>query len=720
MGDRQHLRRPACGRHFPDVVIMLISRRLSVGVVAAALIGTGLLAQQPPAPQTAPSDQSAVTFKVEVNYVEVDAAVFDRQGQFVPGLKREDFEVLEDGVHQDVSAFTQVDIPIDRPEPAPIQAKAPVETDVVTNAKPFDGRLYVIILDDKHTGALRSPLVKRAAQDFVSRYMAANDLAAVLSTSGQLDSTQEFTSNKRLLLRAVDRFMGQKLRSETEERLDAYQRQQQIPGNTATRVEDPLDMERGYHARMALDTLARISDWVGSIRGRRKAIVFFSEGIDYDIYNFQKREATTVQEKMRDVIAAATRSNVSIYSIDPRGLTMLADESINVSGGFPADPQLNLSLQSFQDSLRLGQNSLRSLSEETGGFAAVNQNDFNNAFSRVVKDNSAYYVLGYYPKNDRRDGRFRRIEVKVKGPGLEVRSRRGYTAPRGKAANPKPPSNDQTSPQVREALDSPLPMNGIKLRAVAMPFKGSPPNASIAVVVEADGRSFNFTEKDGKFISDFEVSTLAIDANGKIRGGDRSLVNFALKPENRPRFAETGVRVGTRLQLAPGRYQIRVAARESGSGRVGSLTYDLDVPDLTKGPLTMSGIALASASGQRTSTVKPDEELKAVLPGPAVALRDFPRGDELAFFAEVYDNDVKAPHVVDITTRVVSEDGRDVFKTSEERQSSELQGKPGGFGHTARLSTKEFAPGVYLLTVEARRRVDKSEPIGRTIPFRIH
>jgi VWFA-related protein len=699
---------------------MLISRRLSVGVVAAALIGTGLLAQQPPVSQTAPGDQSAVTFKVEVNYVEVDAAVFDRQGQFVDGLKREDFEVLEDGVRQDVSAFTQVDIPIDRPEPAPIQAKVPVETDVVTNAKPFDGRLYVIILDDKHTGPLRSPLVKRAAQDFVSRYMAANDLAAVLSTSGQLDSTQEFTSNKRLLLRAVDRFMGQKLRSETEERLDAYQRQQQIPGNTSSRVEDPLDMERGYHARMALDTLARISDWVGSIRGRRKAIVFFSEGIDYDIYDFQKREATTIQEKMRDVIAAATRSNVSIYSIDPRGLTMLADESINVSGGFPADPQLNLSLQSFQDSLRLGQNSLRSLSEETGGFAAVNQNDFSSAFSRVVKDNSAYYVLGYYPKNDRRDGRFRRIEVKVKGPGLEVRSRRGYTAPRGKAASPKAPANDQTSPQVREALDSPLPMNGIKLRAVAMPFKGSPPNASIAVVVEADGRSFNFTEKDGKFTSDFEVSTLAIDANGKIRGGDRSLVNFALKPENRPRFAETGVRVGSRLQLAPGRYQIRVAARESGSGRVGSLTYDLDVPDLTKGPLTMSGIALASASGLRTSTVKPDEELKAVLPGPAVALRDFPRGDELAFFAEVYDNDVKAPHVVDITTRVVSGDGRDVFKTSEERQSSELQGKPGGFGHTARVSTKEFAPGIYLLTVEARRRIDKSEPIGRTIPFRIH
>ena len=694
-------------------------RRFALGASVAALIVTSLVAQDAPPQQPPASDQPAVTFKVEVNYVEVDAAVFDRQKP-VLGLKRDDFEIFEDGVRQEISAFTQVNIPIDRPEPVPIQAKTVIEPDVVSNAKPFDGRLYVIILDDKQTQAFRAPLVKRAAEQFVSQYMAANDLAAVLSTSGQSASTQEFTSNKRLLLRAIDKFMGIKLRSETEERLDAYQRQQGIPGNSSTRIEDPIDMQRGYDARISLETLSKISDWVGSIRGRRKAIVYFSEGIDYNIYDFNKREATTIQERMRDVIAAATRSNVSIYSIDPRGLTSLADESINVSGGFPDDPSLNLSLQSFQDSLRISQDSLRSLSEETGGFAAVNQNDFSGAFQRVVQDNSSYYVLGYYPKNERRDGRFRRIEVKVKPPGLEVRSRRGYTAPRGKAPAQKAVPNDQTSAPVRELLDSPLPLNGIKLRAVAMPFKGSPPNASVALVIEADGHSFNFAEKDGKLLNDFEVSTLAIDSNGKIRGGDRSLVNFALKPENRTRFAETGVRVGTRIALPPGRYQIRVAARESGSGHLGSLTYDLDVPDLTGDPLTISGIAVASASGMRTATAKADEELKAVLPAPAVAAREFPRGDELAIFAEVYDNEVKTPHVVDITTRVVSEDGRDVFKTSEERQSTELQGKPGGYGHATRIQTKEFAPGVYLLTVEARSRQGKSEPVGRTIPFRIY
>lgn len=696
-------------------------RRIATGLVLAVVGGAAISAQQPQAPPPPPQDQSQVTFKVEINYVEVDAAVFDRQGAFVRDLARSDFEVLEDGVPQDVRAFTLVNIPIERAEPAPLQAKTVIEPDVVSNQRPFDGRLYVIILDDKHTAALRSAQVKRAAQQFISRYMADNDLAAVITTGGQAGATQEFTTNKRLLLRAVDTFIGQKMRSETEERLDEYQRQRSIPrSDSLTSVADPLDMQRGYDARVALETLSRISDWVGSIRGRRKAIVYFSEGIDYNIYDFNKREATTIQEKMRDVFASATRSNVSIYSIDPRGLTTMGEESINVSGGFPEDPQLNLSLQSFNDSLRFAQDSLRSLSEETGGFAAVNRNDFSDAFSRVVKDSSAYYVLGYYPKNDRRDGRFRKIEVKVKRPGVEVRSRRGYTAPRGKApAAPKTPAGDKTSPQVREALDSPLPLPGITLSVFAAPFRGAAPNTAVAVTVEAAGNDFGFEQKDGKYNSDFEVSTIAIDDQGKIRGGDRSVVNFALKPENLQRFTSTGVRVATRLQLPPGRYQLRVAARESGTGRVGSVNYDLDVPDFTKGPIGISGVAIAAASGLRVSTVKADEELKAVLPAPPVATREFPRGDELAVFAEIYDNDAKTPHVVDVTTTVVSEDGRNVFKTSEERQSSELQGKPGGYGHQARIALKDFAPGIYLLTVEAKSRAGNQPAVGRTVQFRV-
>jgi len=630
--------------------------------------------------------------------------------------------VREDGQPQEVNAFSLVDIPIERPE-QPLYSAHPIQADVVTNARPFDGRLYVLVLDDLHTGATRTVHVRKAAKQFIERYMGANDLAAVVHTSGRNDASQEFTSNKALLEASVDKFIGQKLRSQTLERLDAYQRQQSIPtgpsGSRPSRIDDPLDSERGFRAVRALTALQNISEWVGSIRGRRKAIVFLSEGIDYDVYDFQKRETTTIVDELREVIASATRSNVSIYAVDPRGLTNMGDDSIDVSGGFPDDPHLGLSMSSFNDELRLAQQSLRSLAEDTGGYASVSSNDFTTAWNRVVADNSAYYVLGYYPKNERRDGRFRKIDVRVKRDDVEVRARKGYTAPKGKAPAPKAPGDGKSSPELRQVLDSPVPLSGLTLRAYAVPFKGQAPNASIAIGIEAAGPDLNFTEKDGKFVDDFEVSAIAIDVQGKIRDGDRSLLNMGLKPETRARVAEQGLRIQTRLKLPPGKYQLRIGARETGGGRLGSLNYDLLVPDFASAPLTMSGIVLASATMQTMMTAKPDEELRTLLPAPATAHRDFPEGDTLALFAEVYDNDLKQPHKVDITTTVLTDDGRSVFSTNEERASTELQGKPGGYGHTAQVPLKGFAPGLYVLRVQATSRAGKDITVSRELPFRV-
>jgi VWFA-related protein len=695
----------------------------AVSLLAALTVRPG--AQQRPAEgQTGANDQPAVTFRAEVNYVEVDAGVFDKDGRFVSDLRRDDFEVLEDGVRQNVSAFSLVNLPIERAE-RPLFARQPIEPDVVSNAKPFDGRVYVIVLDDLQTAAGRTILVRRAARQFIEQAMAANDAAAIVYTSGRGEAGQDFTSNKRLLLASVDRFLGRKLRSQTLERLDEYQRQRALPSGSTqqgNRIGDPLDMQRGYDARATLDALKKISDYVSSIHGRRKAIVYLSEGIDYDIYNFNNRESTTILESMKDVIATATRSNVSIYAVDPRGLTQLADDSMEVSGGFPDDPSLNLSMQSFQDELRLSQMSLRTLAEDTGGYAAVNSNDFTKAWDRIVADNSSYYVLGYKPTNDKRDGRFRKIEVKLSREGLEVRTRKGYTAPRGKAPAPTAVTGsptDKASPELREALDSPLPLPALTLRAYAAPFKGAAPNASVAIGIEAEGADLAFTQKEGKFVNDIEMSAIAIDAGGKVRDGLRDVLNMGLKPETRARVVETGVRLQSRLKLPPGRYQLRLAAREVSGGRVGSVTQDLEVPDFTKEPLTMSGVVIASGQGQTILTAKADEELKGVLPVPATAMRTFRSGDALATFLEVYDNQPTPPHKVDITTSVLTDEGRVVFNTHEERESTELQGKAGGYGVTSQIPLAGFAPGLYVLKVEATSRAGKPVTVERQVPFRI-
>lgn len=704
----------------PACLVAPMSRYLSVLVLLLLAVPVAPRAQQPPS-DAGGAEQPAVTFRVEVNYVEVDVAVFDRQGRFVADLAREDFRILEDGAEQDITAYSLVSIPIERGVDQPLFATRQVPPDVATNAQPFEGRLYVIVLDDLHTAPFRTAQVRRAAKEFVERYMADNDLAAVVYTGGRSTAGQEFTSRKDLLLEAIDRFSGRKLRSTVMTRLEDYQRQRAIPFNEVTRLSDADEAERGRNALATLDVLQAITEWVGGIRGRRKAIVFLSEGIDYDVYDFQKRDASSIQDRMREIFAAAARSNVSIYAADPRGLTTMGDESIEVSGDFPEDQQLNLRPTSFLDELRLGQQNLRSLAEDTGGFAAVDTNAFADAWRRVVEDNSRYYVLGYYSTNDRRDGRFRKIDVQVVGrEGLQVRARKGYTAPRGKAKKEDPPpGNDKTSPELRLALDSPVPLPGVTLRAFAAPFRGEKPHASVAVGIEADGADLQFESKDGKFLNDLELSVIAIDAGGKVRGGDRSLLNMGLRPETRARVAQGGVRSHTRINLEPGRYQIRVAARESGAGRIGTINYDLEVPDYSKRALGMSGIVLTAVSAQQIMTVKPDEELQKVLPGPATARREFVPGDALALFVEVYDNVPTPPHTVDIKTSVLTDDGRVVFAAAEERSSTELEGRAGGYGHTAQIPLKGFAPGLYVLQVEARRRGDKEPPLIQQLPFRV-
>ncbi len=684
---------------------------VSIGLVVAfvaAVLAQGQPAQAPPG-----REQPAVTFKLDVNYVEVDAIVTDAQGHLVRDLTKDDFQVLEDGKPQPVSVFSLVDIPIERAE-RPLFKATPIERDVQSNAQPFNGRVYVLVLDDLHTNPLHSARVRQAARQFVERYIGANDMTAVLETGGRSDAAQDFTSNRTLLVDAIDKFMGQKVRSATMNKIDQYFLQRDSP-NGGSKLTDPDDFERGYKAQSSLDILKNLADWMAGIRGRRKAVVYFSEGIDYDIRNpFDNPYASTVITATQDVIAAATRANVNIYAIDPRGLTNLGDEMIEVQA-MPDDNSITAS--TFIDELRRSQDSLHVLADETGGFASVSSNDFASAFSRIVRESSTYYVLGYYPTNEKRNGKFRRLEVRVTRPGYTVKARRGYVAPKGRPE--KPAAGDKTvSAALRDALASPLPISGLTLDAFAAPFKGAEPDASVLVAVEVPGTDFAFAERGGRFVDDLEMSMQAIDQSGKIRGGDHNAVKLDLRPETHAFVLQHGVRFLSRVSLPPGHYQLRIAAHEQNASRVGSVLYDLVVPDFTDAPLMMSGLVLTSGAAAGTPTPKADPELAKVLPAPPTTARTFAAGDALAIFTEVYDNKPGTPHSVDITASVLADDGHVVYKTEDVRQSSELGGTRGGYGYTAEIPLKDVAPGLYVLRVEARSRLG-GDPVTREVQFRV-
>jgi len=684
--------------------------RETLAALLVALASASLGAGQNPPPTAQPP-----TFKLRVDYVEVDVVVTDRQGNLVRDLKKEDFQVLEDGKNQAVTNFTLVDIPIERYD-RPLFTNVPIEPDVKTNERPFDGRVYVMVIDDLHTRFGRSICVKAAARQFIERRLGANDLMAVVHTSGPADGNQEFTSNKRLLLAAVEKTQGRKLDSATVNKTAEYNRTRDMR-QQGDALNDPDDAERAFNARNTLETLKNVAQWFSSVRGRRKSILFVSEGIDYDINDIipangsNHYSASTILAATRDVISAATRSSVSIYGIDPRGLTDLGDESIEIQS-YPDDTSLGIGPGSLQNELRLSQDSLRVLSDETGGFAIVNRNDVMGGFDRIVSDNSSYYVLAYYPP-DPRPGRNHRIQVRVSRPGVTVRARKGYVTP--KKTEETKTTAGTTPPELRDALDSPLPVSGLTIRVFAAPFKGTAPNASVLLGVEMNGRNLQLSTTDK-----ISLSYLAIDTNGKIKGGNTDSMTMAnLRPETKSRIEESGLRVLNRLDLPPGRYQLRVGAFDSAGGNVGSVLYDVEVPDFQKTPFTISGVVLTSASAAALPTVRPDEQLRAVLPMPPVAIRTFPANDEIKLFAEVYDNAGNTPHKVDITTTITTDEGKVMFKTDETRDSADLGGKSGGYGYVTSIPLKDLPPAKYVLKVSAKSRLGQTPAAERDVRIEV-
>lgn len=715
--------------------------RLSRAICAGLVLMPALPTAQAPTPE--------VTFKVEVNYVEQDVRVVDRDGNFVRGLKQQDFEVFEDGTPQKVQAFGMVDIPNTRPrKPLYLGRDAlPIEPDVAVNKQVLDGRLYLIVLDDYHVAPLRTLAVRNLARRFVLEKLGPDDQAAVVVTSGLLRASQDFTQNRRLLLEAIDNFVGQKLpsagvRRNAQKSRDMDEKGQRIDDAgepitidpTNRFVTDDIATERMFQTRQALNALRSIAEWMSAIQGRRKSLIYVSEGVEHNLFDvftggdpsiFSFESFNMVQSETWDTVSAASRSNVQIYPIDPRGLTSLADEDIEI-GGLAAGGY-NLGPRQLSQELHTSQQNLRLLAEETGGVAFVGRNDFDEAFDRIVQENSSYYVLGYYSTNDKRDGKMRNITVRVAGyPEAQVTYRKRYAAPRGRApkntAAGKPLDSSKTlTAELVNAMASPLPKTGIQLRVTAIAKKGAGKNSDVELLIDTLGRDLTFTERNGTFNNRLSLSVGVFNKQGKSVFAERPDVDLNLRPESHARVTQHGVRILRHLSLAPGRYQLRVAAQDSAKVKQGSVHFDLDVPDFTKNPIALSNIALAATADRSLySPPKPGfDPFNGLLPGPPSALREFPTNGEISAAVEVYDNKPTPVHGIDVTARVRADDGRIVFNRHEERSSEELHGAPGGFGYTFRIPIAGWAPGLYVLEVEATSRIDNAKPVTRVIQFEV-
>jgi VWFA-related protein len=361
----------------------------------------------------------ATTFKSSVEYVAVDARVLDASNTPIPGLTRQEFQIFEDGVAQELATFSAVDIPLPEPaSPEPLAKGVPaspkllaeagqtpaarVRPDTSTNSQPGEaGRIYLILFDDLFITPNRTPAVRELMRRFIERNVGASDLVAVMNT-GSSATFQNFTNDKALLMGAVERVFGEKAQSPTIQNLTSIDDRVSLPGGpNATSV--PIGVGVTNDARLAQRGLIRLVFTMGAIEARSKAILFVSEGSPFE--TVQNTEGMAFFDDLRMTAEAARRSNVPIYPIDPCAQVASGEQAIEVGkiavNDIP-DPAL-------QRELDESQRRLRALAADSGAFAIVGTNDFTRAFDRIVRQSSSYYALGYYPKNSRPDSKFRRI-----------------------------------------------------------------------------------------------------------------------------------------------------------------------------------------------------------------------------------------------------------------------------------------------------------------------
>ncbi len=396
---------------------------------AAALAVCGTLATASGLAQgTAQRPQA--TFRTAVDYVEVDVIVTDASGAFVHGLTAGGFELFEDGQPQAIEGFHEINVPVEQGDRELFSGKV-VPADIASNTAAAQGRVYMLVLDDLHTRPQNTIQVKRRAREFVERFVGSNDLAAVIHTSGRADVSQDFTSDRALLLRAVDGFIGRGLGSAVENRIEEFNLRQQDgraidPGD----IRDRDARERVSLARATFETVRNLATYLASLSGRRKAMLLFSDGMDFDSeaspgFGAVFSEMQDAREKMLEAIGAATRANVHVYSVAAAGLS---SGVLDIAGpSMPSSQQadaLGLNSQALAREQRNMLGSLRTLAEQTGGAAIVNTSNFADGFARIVSDNSTYYLLGFYPSS-KRDGKFHPISARA--PAI---TRRGLGRPR--------------------------------------------------------------------------------------------------------------------------------------------------------------------------------------------------------------------------------------------------------------------------------------------------
>jgi len=576
--------------------------------------------------------------RITVNLVQVDAVVTDSKGHQVTNLRPEDFEVLEDGRPQTITNFSYISVatPVGREthaQPPAVPAGVPSVPPVRLRPEQVR-RTIAIVVDDLGLSFESTVYVRQALKKFVDEDVQPGDLVAILRSASGLGALQQFTNDKRLLYAAIDRIRYYLARpysgfalpelptaSEVKGQVHSGRRQ----GNDLEAAREDLEaaakrddeFRQQIYSRGTLGALDYVVRGLRDLPGR-KSVILLSDGW----YPFVPE--TGEQETLHRLVDLANRSSVVMYTVDARGLPILLPFSAEY-GAEAAGPTAfaELSARRMADNFE-SQGGMAYLAKQTGGFFVHDNNDIRGGIREILDDQSGYYLIGYKPPDDTfkagKGGRgYHHIQVKVKVPGLQVRSRMGFYGIPDEETRPVYRTRDE---QLRAALTSPFGASGVHVR-LGSQFVNEGGKGSIARLwLHIEARDLTLQDApDGSKKAALDMLALTFGDNGAVVNGLNRTFTGSFQPYQLDAVRKYGVNYRMDVPIKdPGGYQLRVAVRDVASQRVGSASQFIEIPDLRRDRLALSGIVLnAVGRGEK---------------GPA--MRRFRPGDRVTYQLEIY------------------------------------------------------------------------------------
>ena len=553
------------------------------------LLPTAVMLAQAPPQQPAPPAAGGFTLKVQSDLVLTDVVVRDRKtGEPVRGLKREDFTILESGKPQAITSFDaqNVDQAVRLPGTETVTGRAggpaaeALGASVAQKAAALqDHRLIVLFFDTTSLQPDDLDRVQDAARDYINKTMETADLVSVVSLGNTLSLDQDFTADKQLLLRAVNSYSGGSNQGYTGGATSTTNQVEDTTAYTPDATEyNDINTDRELFA------IAAIARALGPIN-QKKSLLYFSGGL--------QRDGIENQASLRSTINAAVRNNLSIYSVDARGLQAISPLGDATTGSLRGNvAYTGGALQNNLDSNFNTQEVLATLSSDTGGKAFFDNNDFAPAFQQVQNDTASYYVLGFHSTNLQRDGAFRKLEIRVNRPDLKLSYRPGYYAP----ADYRHANGEQRERDLVAELDSDLPATDLSVYLQPFFFRDATGRYNMPVALLVPGSQIPFSKGGSRDKATLDVIGNIRDAkdgpNGRVLQQVRDTVKLAI--DQTQQVTRKNIQYATGFTLPAGKYHLKFVVRENETGKLGSFETDVQVPDLAKAPLKMSSVVLAS------------------------------------------------------------------------------------------------------------------------------